>query len=311
MKEKNNKQKRKDGENKEKINPKRFFLKIKKSKALSALFIIVVAAAVALCSVGIVNFAKTAYLRPYMHKYPSVSFPEGIEERFCDYYGQHPETVGYIEIPDASYSEYILSENNHLNPVLDKSNVRKGLDFNTVVYLTSPQADIESCYAASGNYLKSTQKVTYSTLYESYDFNIIGTFYTNSNPEDDLNYCFPYNVTKEMTAKSLEAYTDRLYHRFLYNTDYEISSDDKLITICAKTDFMPDMLFVAVGVLDGDTQTTANENNAVHYPQVWYDQNNKTNIYRFASKWYPQIKTTDENGAESVSQQSSEEFTKF
>lgn len=293
------------------MNFKGILNKIKSSKALTSVILIFAVAALALSAVGIVNYSKTAYLRPYQEKYPDVSFPQGIEERFCDYYGQHPDTVGYIEISDASYSDYILSGNNNLNPVLDGSNVRRGLDFNTVVYITSPQIDLEGCYAACADYLKSTQKITYSTLFDSYEFNIIGAFYTNSDPADDMDYCFPYNFTKEMTQDSLDDYTDRLYHRFLYNSEYEITNKDKLITICIKSDFMPNFLFVAVGVLDGEKQSFAENNDAVHYPQVWYDKNKKENIYRFASKWYPEIKIADENGKERVSQQNKDEFTQF
>ncbi len=292
-------------------NLKSIINKIKGSKLLTSVIIILAAAALVSASVGIANYSKTAYLRPYKEKYPDVSFPQGIEERFCDYYGQHPDTVGYIEIPDVSYSEYILSENNNLNPMLDSSNIRRGLDFNTVVYLNSPQIDLEGSYAACADYLKSTQKVTYSTLFDSYEFNIIGAFYTNSNPADDMDYCFPYNFTKEMTQDSLDDYTDRLYHRFLYNSEYKITNEDKLITICIKSDFMPDFLFVAVGVLDGEKQSFAENNSAVHYPQIWYDKNKKENIYRFASKWYPEVKITDKNGDESVSRQTRDEFIRF
>lgn len=286
-------------------------LKAAFKKVMLVILIIAIIIGLVFAGIGIVKYAKAAYLKPYKEKYPGVEFPVGIEERFCDYYGENPTTAGYIEIEDIGLKEYILSDNNGKNPVLDKANSRKGLDFNTVVYLNGKN-DLEKIYAAGKGYLAATQKISYSTLYEDYSFNIIGAYYTNSKPEDDSGYVFPYNLTKDMTEKSLNSFTDRLYHRFLYNADAYlensiITNDSKLITICTKTDFMPDFYFVVVGILDGSRIETATDNQNIHYPQAWYDKNGTENIYRFASKWYPEIMVNTEE----TSKQSAEDFTKF
>ncbi len=289
--------------------------KAKQKAALKKLLLIIIIIAVitglVFSGIGIAKFAQSAYLRPYKQKYPEVEFPVGIEERFCDYYGENPTTAGYIEIDDCNIKEYILSENNGKNPVLDSANSKKKLDFNTVVYLNG-ENNLEKAYSTSKNYLASTQKISFSTLFEDYSFNVIGAYYTNSKPEDDKGYVFPYNLTKDMTEKSLNSFTDRLYHRFLYNSDYYlqnniITKDSRLITICTKTDFMPDFYFVVVGILDADKVETATDNQKVHYPQIWYDKNQKENIYRFASKWYPEIIINKEE----TSQQNANDFTKF
>lgn len=304
-KEKKQKEKKKKREKKP-INKS----KIKKAlkKILLVIVIICVSVGIVFGVIGIVNAAKTSYLKPYKAKYPDVDFPIGIQEKFCEYYGENPNTAGFIDIADLSYSEYILSDNNGINPVIDRANSRMELDFNTVVYLTSNLVDLEGKYSTKESYLSSDQRIKYSTLYDDYEFNIIGAFYTNKNPEDDMDYCFPYNLTQEMTDKSFDAYTDRLYHRFLYDTGYMITKDDKLITVCTKSDFMPNFRFIVVGVLNGEKMTAASNNDNVHYPQAWYDKNNKVNTYRFASKWYPEIYTKD---GESTSCQSIEDFTKF
>jgi len=280
-------------------------------KLLLVIIIIAVITGLVFSGIGIAKFAQSAYLRPYKQKYPEVEFPVGIEERFCDYYGENPTTAGYIEIEDCNIKEYILSENNDKNPMLDSVNNQKELDFNTVVYLNGSNS-LEKTYSTSKNYLASTQKINFSTLFEDYTFNVIGAYYTNSKPEDDMGYVFPYNLTKNMTEQSLYSFTDRLYHRFLYNSDYYlqnniITKNSKLITICTKTDFMPDFYFVVVGMLDASKVETATDNQKVHYPQIWYDKNKKENVYRFASKWYPEIII---NGEE-TSQQSANDFTKF
>ncbi len=280
-------------------------------KILLAVISIAVIIGLVFAGIGIVKHAKSAYLRPYMEKYPDVEFPVGIQERFCDYFGENPSTAGYITIEDANVDSYLHFDNNGKNPMLDKANEGELLDFNTVVYLNG-ENNLEEAYSTSKGYLASTQKISFSTLYDDYSFNIIGAYYTNSKPEDDSGYVFPYNLTENMTDKSLDAFTDRLYHRFLYNSDAYlqngiITQESKLITVCTKTDFMPDFYFVVVGILDGDKVDTANENKKIHYPQVWYDKNGGENVYRFASKWYPEIIISEEE----TSQQSIEDFTKF
>lgn len=278
-----------------------------KKKIIIAVCAVVAAAAVVFGAIGIANHSKTAYLKPYMEKYPGIAFPQGIQERFCDYYATHANTVGYIEIPDCDYKDYVLKRND-TNPFLDKSNSTNELDFNTVIYINSELADLEKAYSSKDAYLNASQKINYSTLFEDYEFNVIGAFYTNSDPADDSGYCFPYNLTKDMTGKSLNSYTDRLVHRFIYNTEYSITSEDKLITLAAKSDFMPNFRFVVVGALNAEKQAGAEENSRIHYPQVWYDNNGTTNPYRFSSEWYPEIYDKEND---KIIQQTAKDFTQF
>lgn len=286
-------------------------LKAVLKKILLVIIIIAVIIGLVFAGMGIVKYAKSAYLKPYKEKYPGVEFPVGIQERFCDYYGENPSAAGYISIEDAGTDSYILFENNGTNPVLDTANAGKKLDFNTVVYLNEAN-NLEKAYSTASAYLSSTQKINFSTLYDDYSFNVIGAYYTNSKPEDDSGYVFPYNLTENMTDESLEQFTDRLYHRFLYNADTYlmnsiITQESKLITVCTKTTYMPDFYFVVVGILDGNKIETASDNQKIHYPQAWYDKNGGENIYRFASKWYPEIILNKEE----TSKQSAEDFTKF
>lgn len=261
--------------------------------------------------IGIYKYAQSAYLKPYKEKYPDVEFPVGIEERFCDYFGENPTTVGYISIDDINYENYILCENNGENPMLDGSNSIKNPDFNTVVYLNGKNG-LEKTYATVEGFQNSSKTIKFSTLFDDYSFSVIGAYYTNADPEDDNGYVFPYNLTKDMTDDSFEQFTDRLYHRFLYNAQAYlengvITKENRLITVVTKTDFMPNYYFVVVGVLDGAEIKTAEPSKNIHYPQSWYTKNGTENIYRFASKWYPEIIINDEQ----TSKQSAEEFTKF
>lgn len=279
------------------------FIKTKKGKKIiiSCVSVICAAAVVVGTVVGI-NYQRTAYLRPYMEKYPDVVFPEGIREKYCKQYAQVPSTTGSISIEACGYSSYVVqSKAKSSLPSLDFSNSTDGLDFNTVIHIPTGACDLESAFGSAKSYLASSQSITYSTLYEDYEFTVIGAFYTNKDPQDDGGYVFPYNVTQQMTPLSFNDYKDRLYHRFLYNTDYEINyKEDKLLTIATDSDFMQNFEFVVVCALGAPAQDSAQPNSSVHYPQVWYDARKEINPYRFSSKWYPTVYTDESEEETSI-----------
>lgn len=292
----------------------------KKAKKIILIVIIVIAVIVAAVFGGgaIYHRVTTAYLDPYIEAYPNVDFPEGIEERFCEYYAENEGVVGYIEIDDIALSEYVISADVESDVTLDGSNSTDGLDFNTVIYLSGDGVaeSLQNAYSTAENYLNSTQSITYSTLFEDYSFNVIGAYYTNANAEDDSGYVFPFNVTATMTTDSLDSFTDRVYSRFLYNSEYYLTNDiikekGNIITLAVQCDTVNGVTkegafyFVVVGVLNGETVTTAEENTNVHWPQIWYDETGEENTFRFASQWYPEIVT----GEESTSQMSADEFS--
>ncbi len=242
-----------------------------------------------------------------MEKYPNVNFPEGIRENFCEQYAKTPSTTGYISIEACGYSSYVAQSEATSLPSLDFSNRTDGLDFNTVIHIPSGACDLESAFGSAESYLASPQKITYSTLYEDYEFTVISAFYTNKDPQDDSGYVFPYDVTQQMTPLSFNDYKDRLYHRFLYETDYDINyKEDNLLTIATNSDFMQNFEFVVVCALGAPAQDNAQPNSSVHYPQVWYDARGEINPYRFSSKWYPTIYT--DKSEEETSVQSENDY---
>lgn len=278
------------------------FSKSKKGKKIIVPSVAVIcAAAVAVCVFAVINYQKTAYLRPFEAKYPNVAFPKGIREAYCEQYAQVPSTTGSVSIDACGYSSYVLQSSVSTMPNLSFSNTANGIDFNTVIHLPAGACDLESAFGSAQSYLASSQKITYSTLFEDYDFTVIGAFYTNKYPEDDGGYVFPYGVTQKMTPLSFNDYTDRLYHRFLYETDYKLNYDtDKLLTVAMDSDFMPGFEFVVVCALGAPAQQSAEENDSVHYPQVWYDERGEVNPYRFSEKWYPTVYTDDSEEETSI-----------
>lgn len=278
------------------------FLKSKKGKKISvAAAAVICAAAFALGAYAVINYQKTAYLRPYEAEYPNVNFPDGIREEYCEQYAKVPSTTGYISIEACGYESYIVQSAAATLPVLDFSNSSDGLDFNTVVRIPAGACDLESAFGSAESYLGSAQKITYSTLFEDYEFTVVGAFYTNKDPQDDNGYVFPYGITKKMTPISFNDYADRLYHRFLYETDYRFSYEgDKLLTIAADSDFRENFEFVVVCALNAPAQRAAQPNDSVHYPQVWYDEHGESNPYRFSDKWYPTVYTDESEEETSI-----------
>lgn len=286
---------------------KEFVKTTKGKKIVISCVAVICAAAVAAGTIAGVNYAKTAYLRPYTEKYPNVNFPEGIRENFCEQYAKVPSTTGYISIEACGYGSYVAQSAATSLASLDFSNSTKELDFNTVIHIPSGACDLESAFSNAKSYLASPQNITYSTLYEDYEFTVIGAFYTNKNAQDDNGYVFPYDVTQQMTPLSFNDYKDRLYHRFLYETDYDINyKEDKLLTIATDSDFMQDFEFVVVCALGAPAQDNAQPNSSVHYPQVWYDARGEINPYRFSSKWYPTVYT--DKSEEETSVQSENDY---
>ena len=279
------------------------FAKTKKGKKIFISFAAVFCAVcVAACGFAIYDHQKNAYLREYEELYPNVSFPEGIREEFCEQYAVSPSTVGSLSIEACGYTSYVVQSSSAKLTTLSFKNTTDGLDFNTVIHLPAGECDLEGAFSDAQRFLSGSQQVTYSTLYEDYSFTVIGAFYTNKNAEDDGGYVFPYDVTQKMTPISFNDYTDRLYHRFLYDSGYRIDYyEDKLLTIAADSDLMPDFEFVVVCVQNAPQAQSAQENSNVHYPQVWYDEHGQTNPYRFSSKWYPTVYTDESEEETSIS----------
>ena len=166
--EKTEKKPKKEKVKKEKIKKERKPINKAKMKAvfkkIGIVFVIIaVIVGLVFAGIGIFRYAQSAYLKPYKEKYPDVEFPVGIEERFCDYFGENPTTVGYISIDDIGYENYILADNNGENPMLDGSNNIKNLDFNTVVYLNGKN-DLEKTYATAQAFQNSSKTSKVSTL---------------------------------------------------------------------------------------------------------------------------------------------------
>lgn len=250
-----------------------------------------------------VTQSRVAYLKPYQQKYPDAQFPQGILEKYCDTFGENEGTVGYIKINELSFESAVIEKKKDIYPMAEE--VATGAQQNNfVVYLDNNK--LEEYYKDADSYNeKASGFIQYSDLFCDYNFKVIGAFYTNTKADDDAGYIFPYNVTEALTEKSSAAFIDRLQTRFMYDTGVTITRGDRLLTVSCPTDYRKDFRFVVVGVMrDDNEKLTAKNKQMIRYAQVIYDEQGKQNPYRFASKWYPEIVITKDDGTTRTYQQS-------
>ena len=259
-------------------------------KVLKILGIMLAIAVLIFGSVKLYSFSKTAYLRPYVEKY-KIEYPEGILEEMCDAYGKDQSILGRLEIEDMNYTTNISSIiQNDAAFFENGTKVDEEQHFRSV-RVNRKDVDLEELYSNRRSFLNSSQSVKLTTLFSKEEYRVVAAFYTNTNPEDDNGYVFPYDFCGNMNEKDFKAFEDRIIHRTIYNTGYEFSPEDYFLSLSAPSDFMEDFRFVVVCVKTGkrgfDKSKTATPNEKIHYPQVWYDKNHQDNPYIFAGKWYP------------------------
>ncbi|MFR5874850.1 MAG: hypothetical protein ACLUFN_00010 [Eubacterium sp.] len=274
------------------------FKKIFTKQLAIAAGIIVLIIAVAFGGIRLYEYSRVAYLKPYEEQY-GIKYPVGILEEFCDQYGQNQHTVGELVIEDTNTKKYVANQitKNYVY-AFEGTDVNEKQQFMAVD--VTGYADLESIYSTPEGFLNSSQKVTFNTLFEKADYKVIAAYYTNKNPEDDSEYVFPYSIYGNITSRSFDHYADSINHRRLYDTGFELTSDNDYLSVCADSDFMENFKFVVLCVKSDsekfEKSSTAKPNESIHYPQVWYDAKGETNVYRFSGKWYPEIYTDIESG---------------
>lgn len=243
-----------------------------------------------------VGSAKNSYIKSYESKY-GVDFPEGIRKEYCDLYGENQSVVGYIIIDDIELDAPVYYEGDGM-PCIKRS-IEGSITNNFIVTLDTKE--LEKHYKNAEAYNSSQDFIKYSDLFNNYTFKVIGAFYTNTDPDEDNGYVFPYKTPEEMTVKSASTFATDLETRFLYSTD-NLSRKDRLLIITCPTDFRDNFEFVLVCKMTNDMKkSTAKDNDEerIHYPQAVFDEKKLENPYRLANGWYPEIiieLEPDENG---------------
>lgn len=277
--------------------------------ALMALGAVVLVVAVVLIIVFVNKSSANAYLKPYEEKY-GISFPDGMLEDYCDAYGENQNLAGFLNYGNSDTPIPVTKTATSSAPHIDVNCDFMDFGFNTVVYGTADQlGDIESAYQDAQACNSTGCFIQYDSLFQKQRWRVLGAFYTNTDPKDDNGYVFPYNVTYEMTQDSYSEFFDRLTNRFMYDTNYTLTKNDKLLTVSVESQKYDGFRFVLVCVMQDKSKNdvVAEDNDHPHYPQAICDILKEENPYALSSKWYPEILIKD---GEDTSQQNIKDYAK-
>ena len=281
------------------FTPPEFVLNIfEKAKAFGFKKIGIILCVIVVIIVGIIaadkisDYAKTAYIKDYEKQY-GIDFPDGILKEMCDEYGKDQSFAGTVTIKDANVDNVkVYSTSQSACALLEKGSDVKKSQHIRAISLDNCSADLESVYSNADDFVYSSQKVEFATLFEKEEYQVVAAYYTNTKPEDDNGYVFPYNAYGNLTKSSFYQYKDRIKTRQLYNTGYKLLEQNYILSVSVPSDFMPDFRFVLVCVKAEDNFNkieSAEPNEKIYYPQVWYDKNKQKNPYYLTGKWYPEI----------------------
>lgn len=276
--------------------------------ALIALGAVILVVAVVLIIVFVNKSSANAYLKPYEQKY-GISFPDGMLEEYCDAYGENQNLAGFLNYGNSDTPIPVTKTATSSAPHIDVNCDFMEFGFNTVIYGTADQlGDIESAYQDAQACNSTGCFIQYDSLFQKQRWRVLGAFYTNTDPDDDNGYVFPYNVTYEMTQDSYSEFFDRLTNRFMYDTNYTLTKNDKLLTVSVESHKYDGFRFVLVCVMQDSSKNdvVAEDNDHPHYPQAICDILDEKNPYALSSKWYPEI--IIKNG-EDTSKQNIKDYT--
>lgn len=246
-------------------------------------------------------------------KYPSVSFPSGMNIKYSQLYAMNQDLVGWIKINgmnidypvlQSSDNSYYLKHDfnkqysNYGSIFMSFENNSKDLDQNTVIFGHSMRRDtqmftpLHAYKDVSG--FKASPVITFSTLYKTYKFKVFAVYITNGSSSGDNGYVFDYTFTNLSTEQNFGEYINEVKQRQLYDTGVDILPTDKIITLSTCTYEFDDARLVVIGrmVRDGESSSVDTSkvkiNSNPRYPQAWYDKNNEANPYDGYNKWTAQ-----------------------
>lgn len=246
-----------------------------------------------------------------LSKYPTIDFPEGMNLKYAYLYAINQELVGWLKIPGTNLDVQVVQTTDNEKylktdfygkksrygcPYVDYRNDARYLNDNTVIYghhMTDGLmfSNLDKYKTLEG--YKESPIIQYDTIYQTYYFKIIAAFVTNSEPQDDNGYIFNYMVTDFSSDEKFMSYIDELRKRSIFNTDVNVLSDDKLLTLSTCSyEFGKARLVVVARLCRENEEPIVDTKNATintspKYPQAWYNAKNMSNPYKDDVSWTP------------------------
>ena len=242
-------------------------------------------------------------------EFPNVTFPRGLQLKYARLYATNQDFVGYLEAPGINMSLPVVQstdDEEYLNknfygkstkygcPFMSFLNRAEPLDYNTLIF--GHHMNDRTIFGALDHYktlagYKMSPVISFNTLYHDYQWKVFAVFISNSVPEDDNGYVFPYYFTALSSDQRKAEYLAELKQRSLYDTGVDVQVTDPLLTLSTCSHEFDDARLVVVArmVRQGESATvdtsrvTLNAN--PRYPQVYYDKKKLANPYATASRW--------------------------
>lgn len=259
-----------------------------------------------------------ASLKP--NKKESVTFPEGIQEKYKQLYAANQHFVGWLKIPGTPVDTAIYQAHNNSYylkrdlagnyskygiPFLDYTNSLDKLSRNTVIYGHNFEVQYQNDLGFGGieqyknvEFYKKNPVIEFNTLYKDYKWKVFACFLSNGDPSGDNGYLFNYIATS-MGNNSFLEFIGEVMQRSFIQTSVDIVETDKILTIstCSyefdKGGRLEDLRCVVMArlVREGESEqvdtSTATQRTNVRYPQLYYNVFGGNNPYKNASRWYP------------------------
>lgn len=243
--------------------------------------------------------------------YPDIDFPEGMQLKYALAYAKNQDLVGWMSIEGTSVNmpvvkgknnsyylnhDFYKQQTDYGNPFMDYQNNIKPLDFNTVIYGHNMR-DKQQFGQLSDMYdtLEHASKypvIQFNTIFEDYQWLVMGAMLTNGMPAQDNGYLFDFNATS-MGPLSKRRFVNEIKDRLLYDTGFYFNEEDNLLTLstCSYDFYEARLVIVAKLIEEGDRVPAVGEiNGTTHenprYPQAWYNKHRKTNPFTY-DNWHP------------------------
>ncbi|MBR3816732.1 MAG: sortase [Clostridia bacterium] len=246
-------------------------------------------------------------------EYPKVDFPSEMQLKYAKLYATNSDFVGYLsaegvgmDLPivqgddDETYlkKSFFGKNTKYGCPFVTHTNNitvdRNGLDMNTVIF--GHHMKDGSVFGVLDEYksiegFKAAPVITFNTLYNDYQWKIIGVFLTNAYEKDDNGYVFKYYFTNLSSQERFSAYLNAVNERTLYYTGVDVLPTDKILTLSTCSYEFTDARFVVVArlVRQGESAevdvSKAYKNDNPRYPQAYYDKKKQDNPYKDAYRW--------------------------
>lgn len=250
--------------------------------------------------------------------YQASEYPDGLLPGFEALYSENSDTAAWIRIPDTTVDHVVLQTDNHTDYdrttfygdyyvggslFMDYRNriakSPKYLSKNTIIYghyLKNQRgmfSDLDKYMDVE--YYKEHPVIELSTLYNNFEWKIIGAFVAAVEEQYD-NALFYYWYDNFSDSNTLGFANEVAFRSYFINPSVDVQPTDKFLTLstCSHSMDIGGMVnarFVVVArlVREGETRdvnvSTAYKNPDQRMPQLWYDQQGLVNPHSQYAIW--------------------------